>query len=340
MAPTKKRTVTGEEPKLPIDIVRHLRCPVCRSKLSLERDRCYCEAAACRREFAVKNGVPILIDPAFSVFGGCSPQESNLSPAGSTLKAKRLAESLLPTLGKNIGAKPAYDKFAEMLLAISTKPKVLVLGGATLGAGLDEILKHESIEFIESDVYLSPRTALVCDAHQIPFEEGTFDGVIAQAVLEHVADPAACVEEIHRALKPQGLVFSDTPFMQQVHAAGHDFSRFTHVGHRRLFRKFHEVASGVTCGPGMALAWAYQYFLLSFVQSTVARALAVAFARLTGFWLKYLDYYLIRKPGALDAASAYYFLGMKARLSISDREAIDQYRGIQRTLEPRSGVGS
>ena len=222
--------------------------------------------------------------------------------------AKRLASALLPSLGRNIGAKQAYAKFAEMLLAISTKPKVLVVGGATIGAGLDTILKQESIEFIESDVYLSPRTTLMCDAHQIPFEGDTFDGVIVQAVLEHVADPAACVEEIHRVLKPRGLVYSDTPFMQQVHAAGHDFSRFTHVGHRRLFRKFEEVASGVTCGPGMALAWAYQYFLLSFVQSKAARAIAVAFARLTGFWLKYLDYYLIRKPGALDAASAYYFL--------------------------------
>ena len=277
------------------------------------------------------SGVPILIDRRLSVFGECGQRESNPPRTGPAVTAKRLAGALLPSLGKNIGAKQAYAKFAEMLLAISAKPKVLVVGGATVGAGLGTILNHESIEFIESDVYLSRRTALVCDAHQIPFEEETFDGVILQAVLEHVADPAACVEEIHRVLKAQGLVYSDTPFMQQVHAAGHDFSRFTHVGHRRLFRKFHEVASGVTCGPGMALAWAYQYFLLSFVQSTVARAVAVGFARLTGFWLKYFDYFLIRKPGALDAASAYYFLGMKARLSISDREAIDQYRGIQRS---------
>ena len=186
------------------------------------------------------------------------------------MTAKRLAAALLPSLGRNIGAKQAYAKFAEMLLAISAKPQVLVVGGATVGAGLGTILNHESIEFIESDVYLSRRTALVCDAHQIPFEQETFDGVIVQAVLEHVADPAACVEEIHRVLKVRGLVYSDTPFMQQVHAAGHDFSRFTHVGQRRLFRKFEEVASGVTCGPGMALAWAYQYFLLSFVQSKPA----------------------------------------------------------------------
>ena len=325
-----KETATTGGPRLPAGVIRRLRCPACRSKLQLDRDRCRCQAPACRLEFPVKSGVPILIDRRLSVFGECGQRESNPPPSGPALTAKRLAAALLPSLGRNIGAEQAYAKFAEMLLAISAKPKVLVVGGATVGAGLDTILNRESIEFIESDVYLSRRTALVCDAHQIPFEEETFDGVIVQAVLEHVADPAACVEEIHRVLKARGLVYSDTPFMQQVHAAGHDFSRFTHVGQRRLFRKFEEVASGVTCGPGMALAWAYQYFLLSFVQSKPARALAVAFARLTGFWLKYLDYYLIRKPGALDAASAYYFLGMKARLCLSDREIVLQYKGIQK----------
>ena len=135
------------------------------------------------------------------------------------------------------------------------------------------------------------------DAHDIPFEEATFDGVIVQAVLEHVADPHRCVEQIHRVLKTGGVVYADTPFMQQVHAGGHDFTRFTHVGQRRLFRKFEEVSSGASCGPAMALAWAYQYFLLSFVRSKTARRAAIAFARVTGFWLKYLDHYLIRRAG-------------------------------------------
>ncbi len=82
----------------------------------------------------------------------------------------------------------------------------------------------------------------------------SFDGVICQAVLEHVLDPYRCVEEIHRVLRPNGLVYAETPFMQQVHGGTHDFTRFTHLGHRRLFRKFAEVDSGVVCGPGMALA--------------------------------------------------------------------------------------
>ena len=189
-----KETATTGGPRLPTGVIRRLRCPACRSKLQLDRDRCRCQAPACRREFPVKSGVPILIDRRLSVFGECGQRESNPPPSGPAVTAKRLAAALLPSLGRNIGAKQAYAKFAEMLLAISANPQVLVVGGATVGAGLGTILNHESIEFIESDVYLSRRTALVCDAHQIPFVEETFDGVIVQAVLEHVADPAACVE--------------------------------------------------------------------------------------------------------------------------------------------------
>jgi hypothetical protein len=112
-----------------------------------------------------------------------------------------------------------------------------------------------------------------------------------------------------------------------VHGREFDFTRFTRLGHRRLFREFDEVASGITCGPGMALAWTLRYFLMSFFSSPQLRALASGVARTAFFWLKYLDPYLARKPGALDAASAFYFLGSKGSCVLSDRELVASYQG-------------
>jgi ubiquinone/menaquinone biosynthesis C-methylase UbiE len=186
------------------------------------------------------------------------------------------------------------------------------------------------LELVESDVSFGPRTMLICDAHDIPFADESFDAVIAQAVLEHVADPYRCMEEIHRVLKGQGLVYVETPFMVQVHLAPHDFTRFTHLGLRRLCRNFDELESGANSGPGMALAWAYQHFLLSFATSKTLRRMLAIFAKLTSFYLKYLDYYLIDKPGTLDAAAGYYFLGRKGGRVLSDRELIRLYRGALR----------
>jgi len=76
------------------------------------------------------------------------------------------------------------------------------------------------------------------------------DGVLIQAVLEHVLDPAQVVGEIHRVLRPDGLVYAETPFLQQVHAGPNDFTRFTSSGHRYLFRAFAEIAAGPVAGPG------------------------------------------------------------------------------------------
>ena len=51
------------------------------------------------------------------------------------------------------------------------------------------------------------------------------------------------------------------------------------------------------------------------------------FARLTSFFLKYFDYYLINKSSAFDAASAYYFIGRKGEHVLSDQELLKLYKG-------------
>lgn len=46
--------------------------------------------------------------------------------------------------------------------------------------------------------------ALVCDGTQLPFPEGTFDGVLCSNMLEHTPAPEQILEEINRVLVPGG----------------------------------------------------------------------------------------------------------------------------------------
>lgn len=117
--------------------------------------------------------------------------------------------------------------------------------------------------------------------------------------------------------------------MAQVHAGAYDFTRFTALGHRRLFRMFDEVTSGACIGPATALAWSYEYLLASIPRSRRGRQASTVIGRLTSFWLKYLDHVLIDRPGALDAAFGVYLLGTKSPTPLSDRELVTQYRGGQ-----------
>ena len=70
---------------------------------------------------------------------------------------------------------------------------------------------------------------MIADAHYIPFRDGSFQGVLIQAVLEHVIEPEKVVGEIHRVLAKDGVVYSEI-FMQQVHEGAFDITRFSISG--------------------------------------------------------------------------------------------------------------
>lgn len=318
------------ELQLPALVQPLLCCPRCRGNLEfISSEQYQCNKLECNLLFPVKNGIPILIDDDASIFSidDFLRHHNTYFDLAPKNPVKQFIKQLIPDTSRNIKTVNHYQDFVKLLLTKSNSPKVLVLGGSILGKGMKVVLEYPEIVLVESDISFGPRTDVILDAHSIPFKDDSFDGVIVQAVLEHVVEPQKCVEEIHRVLKKDGLVYAETPFMQQVHGGCYDFTRFTHLGHRRLFRKFEEIESGAVCGPGMALAWSYSYFLLSFTKSKFLRILLRIFARFTSFYLTYFDEFLIDKAGTLDAASGYYFMGRKSDSILSDRELIKLYKG-------------
>ncbi len=306
-----------------------LRCPACGSLVEPREESLLCADAKCGASYPVVDGVPVLINEQSSVFAiddfvGHKNLFFDLSPKG---KLKRALKRLKPGISANISGRRNYARLTELLLAECGSPRVLIVGGSILGIGMEPLATNPAIELVDTDVSFGPRTKLICDAHDIPFADESFDCVIVQAVLEHVADPCKCVSEFWRVLKPNGFAYSETAFMQPVHGGRFDFTRFTHLGHRRLFGAFEEIDSGAVCGPGMALALAWVNFIRSFARGKAARKIAGNLAEITAFGFKYFDYILINRPSALDCAAGVYFLGRKSDRSLSDRELIGLYRG-------------
>jgi hypothetical protein len=67
--------------------------------------------------------------------------------------------------------------------------------------------------------------------------------------------------------------------------------------------------------------------MLSFTDSGKLRLVIKLFCRITGFWLKYFDYYLVNKTSSLDAAATCYFLGRKSKELMSDKDVVKTYKG-------------
>ena len=162
------------------------------------------------------------------------------------------------------------------------------------------------------------------DAHHIAPSDSSFDVVVIQAVLEHVIEPQRVVDEIWRVLRPRGIVYSETPFMQQVHEGAFDFTRFSDSGHRFLFRKFSLIDSDASGGPGRQFTWSLDYLVRGLFRSRTAGKVA----KLLFFWVQYLDRFIPPRY-AVDGASGVYFLGAKSEKEIQPREIIRYYKGAQ-----------
>lgn len=317
-------------------------CPRCRSPLSSPAHAegvaapLKCTNESCRyfhEGFAISSGQPLLVDFENSIF---SKGELVEREGESVLVRHDIDNGLRSTIrrlvsGENKVAEHFCQEMIRRLRLREGRPRVLVIGGGTVGNGAQALYACDDIEIIGTDVYVSSNTHLVADAHQLPFIDGSFDGVWIQAVLEHLLDPHIAAAEIHRVLKPDGLLYADTPFMQQVHEGAYDFTRFTVSGHRWLFRNFTLISAGASAGAGTASYWSLRYFIRALTgRRTLAHAAAIPF-----FWLRYFDRWAKARPNQ-DAASGVYFFGTKAETPLGPREMITFYE--TQAQRPTSGL--
>lgn len=59
-------------------------------------------------------------------------------------------------------------------------------------------------------------SAVVADVFNLPFNENTFDVIIASEIIEHVVDPVKFVENLIRVLKPGGTLIITTPYKEKL----------------------------------------------------------------------------------------------------------------------------
>ena len=281
----------------------------------------YCTHSKPENAFPIINDVPILIsetqtDTVCSMEAGKIYVERPLSGLNNLKKF---------IVGESKVTKQNCDSFVKLVTNVAESPKVLVIGGGEEGSGTAVLWESENIEIVSFDIYASNTTDIVCDAHYMPIQAHSFDGVWIQAVLEHVVEPDKVVSEIYRVLKTDGIIYAETPFMQQVHEGAYDFTRYTVLGHRYLFKNFEMLKMGGNKGPELVLAWAFRYFVWALTRSR-------KLARIAG-----LSFGLIMRPFAglmsnksmFDASSGVYFLGQKAKTKtpISHKDLIHLYKG-------------
>lgn len=307
-------------------------CPLCKSHLSKRENTYTCTSNECKHSsledaFLENENIPVFISPYQDSV--CDPKK--ITPYVSRGKSFFQPLQLLKTeklqdlfYGNGKVTRENCKRFIKEIKQISKKPRVLVIASGAKGNGTSKLWSDEDIEVHGLDIYKSPSVDFICDAHYLALEKDQYDGVWAQAVLEHVVSPETVVKELSRVLKHNGIVYAETPFMQQIHEGAYDFNRYGVLGHRYLFKDFDQIKIGGIGGPEVVLSWSIRYFIWSITRS---RLIGKFFGLLFAILLRPFSS-IISKESLFDAASGSYFLGRKTEnLPISHKELIKLYKG-------------
>jgi SAM-dependent methyltransferase len=110
---------------------------------------------------------------------------------------------------------------------------------------------------VEVEYAIFRHTDIVGDAHQLPFDDDTFEAVVVMNAFEHYRDPAKVATELHRILKPGGRVLIHTAFIQPLHERPWHFFNCTRYGLEEWFKAFETEVLRVSdnFSPGHSVAW-------------------------------------------------------------------------------------
>lgn len=226
-------------------LLEMLVCPVCCAGLELTPDdpdvRLTC--SSCNRWYPIFHGLPFLLpDHEQNQKGGELDHQFRNVPGVAPRKAKWCRWYYdVPRMISEVeeGTEQSFDyrNIEGSVLDIGA-------GDRQMLDRLGKVTRYTTIDIIPRD-----RPTVVADAHHLPFRDGTFDSVVAQALIEHVEDEQQVVTEIVRVLKPGGVFIFSAPFIYPIHDAV-DYHRFTIYSLRSLARKHDLEVLRITSGGG------------------------------------------------------------------------------------------
>jgi SAM-dependent methyltransferase len=118
----------------------------------------------------------------------------------------------------------------------------LIEVGARAAVGQETIADLRPVfgatDHIGCDIQDGPGVDRIEDVHALSFADQSVGTIVCLETLEHVADPIRAVHEMHRVLRPGGVLAISSVMFFPIHEHPWDFWRFTPEGFEQLLEPF------------------------------------------------------------------------------------------------------
>ncbi len=181
----------------------------------------------------------------------------------------------------------------------ATKSEVLEIGGGRVNTNhsYEDIFPNRHT--FDIDPKRNPDT--IGDAHDLPFNDCSFENILCTEVLEHLHSPWVAITEMHRVLKPGGRLILTTRFVYPIHDAPHDYFRFTEYGLKSLFKEWDIEVLTTETKTFSSLAALFQRVI--FQTDVVGGKITKGFLYLVALLLERLDWLLKVEYGDIGKTS-------------------------------------
>lgn len=196
-------------------LLGYLCCPKCKNDLFWQEQRLVCQR--CKKEFPIKNGIPILInlEKAPKYLGqqiAYFEQEDKTRP---TYHLEEWQKSYLKKFFANckIDGKSLVIDIAcgsgYMAVEIAKRGVCVIACDITLKQ-LYKLSEFAKKNHLEKNLWL-----VGCSAEQLPFKNKIADVVIENAILEHLPQEEVAIKEIERIAKKRATLMVSVPLSYQ-----------------------------------------------------------------------------------------------------------------------------
>ncbi|HEY6170759.1 MAG TPA: class I SAM-dependent methyltransferase [Candidatus Kapabacteria bacterium] len=190
-------------------------CPECGDVL--HKDGAWYRCSSAKHDYPIQNGVvnlipkkPILDEPGFDYLAHYRIDADEFDyfeeRSGATEHSeRRLREYITSLVPSNVST------ILDVGCGSAWVAKTFLPKGKTVYS-LDASITNpgKALTGYPSDKHVG----VAADAFALPFADNSFDCIIAAEIIEHVSEPEKFVHELHRVVKPGGVLIISTPYKE------------------------------------------------------------------------------------------------------------------------------